>query len=587
MPLPSRLSLSYSVGSGAVAAVVAVCGGCTATAVPSASASVVYPVAISQIEPAGAVETPAPPVQPPPELVAAPLPSSSTDARSSYAVDLPTALHLSNARPLDVQLAAQRIRAAQAQLDQAKALWIPTIYLGVDYARHDGQLQDIAGRVFNVNRSSLMAGVGPSAVFSFGDAWFAPQAAEQVVRARQYERQTSVNDVTLSVATAYFDVQQARGEVAGALDSARRAEELLVRTQELTSGLVPKIEVNRTRAELSRRRQAVESAYGRWESSSAELGRVLRLPAAAAAAPVEPPHLQIELVDLKRSIDELVVIGLTNRPELENRQALVAATLTRLKQEKLRPLTPSLLLRGNGTNPAGTLSTGAFGGGERDDMQNFGARNSLDVQILWELRNLGFGNAAAVREREAESRAAVLEMFAIQDRVAAEVVQAHSQAQRAFNRIRPAEEGLVDAIETAHRNVEGMSQTRRAGDVLILVFRPQEVVASIQSLDLAYRDYFGAVGDYNRAQFRLYRALGCPAQCLSRLHEDFVGLNVSPLPSAGDASAPPAAPVDEASGASAPRSVVEAPTPSKEPVRPLLDAADSATPRLIGVRGDC
>ena len=42
----------------------------------------------------------------------------------------------------------------------------------------------------------------------------------------------------------------------------------------------------------------------------------------------------------------------------------------------------------------------------------------------------------------------------------------------------------------------------------------QEVVAAIQSLDQAYRDYYAAVADYNRAQFRLYRAMGDPGQNL-------------------------------------------------------------------------
>jgi hypothetical protein len=39
-------------------------------------------------------------------------------------------------------------------------------------------------------------------------------------------------------------------------------------------------------------------------------------------------------------------------------------------------------------------------------------------------------------------------------------------------------------------------------------------VAAVQALDQAYRDYFGAVADANRAQFRLYRALGHPAACV-------------------------------------------------------------------------
>ena len=38
--------------------------------------------------------------------------------------------------------------------------------------------------------------------------------------------------------------------------------------------------------------------------------------------------------------------------------------------------------------------------------------------------------------------------------------------------------------------------------------------AAVTALDQAYRDYYAAVGDHNRAQFQLYRALGHPAQYL-------------------------------------------------------------------------
>ena len=39
--------------------------------------------------------------------------------------------------------------------------------------------------------------------------------------------------------------------------------------------------------------------------------------------------------------------------------------------------------------------------------------------------------------------------------------------------------------------------------------------ASIQTLAQAYANFYGAVADYNRAQFRLYRALGHPAHFIS------------------------------------------------------------------------
>src|SRR5207245_401788 len=141
----------------------------------------------------------------------------------------------------------------------------------------------------------------------------------------------------------------------------------------------------------------------------------------------------------------------------------------------------------------------------------------------WELRNLGLGNRALVHQRGAEAQVAELELFRTQDRVAAEVTQAHAQVRSAAARLRDAESGLEEALDSADKNLRGMAETRPARGALLLVIRPQEVVASVQALALAYGDYYGAVGDYDRAQFRLYRALGQPAQWL----------NVAGCPAAG------------------------------------------------------
>jgi outer membrane protein TolC len=372
----------------------------------------------------------------------------------------------------------------------------------------------VAGNISSTTKQSVMVGFGPSFVFSPSEAILAPLAARQVVAAREADRRAAENDTTLAVAEAYFNVQRARGELAGAIQSERLAADLADRAEKLALGLAQPVEVHRAKTELARRRQALQDARERWETASADLNRLLRLPPAAVVQPEEPPDLRVELFDGSISIDDLIPIGLRNRPELAAQQALVEATLARLREEKLRPLVPSVIVRGNATNPAGTLSTGVFGGGLDSRVDHLGTRNSYDVQVLWELQGLGFGNRAAVREREAENRGAILELLRTQDRVAADVVQAHSQATRSAERVKLAIEGLTEAAQTVKTHLEGINQTRRVGDTLVLIFRPQEAVVAVQALDQAYRDYFGAVADANRAQFRLYRALGHPAQCV-------------------------------------------------------------------------
>jgi outer membrane protein TolC len=433
-------------------------------------------------------------------------------------INLPTALQLANVRAADIAVATARIQAAAANLEQAKVLWLPSITMGGDYARHDGRNQDTSGNVFDNSRSSLMAGlgtgIGSSAILNVSEAIFAPLVARQQVRVRQADLQTASNDTLVAVSDAYFNVQQARGELAGALDALRRTEDLVSRTRKLAPAIVPESEIDRAEAELARRQQAELTARERWKVASAELVRVLRLDPAAQVEPMEPPQLRVDLIGLDKPVDDLIPVGLLNRPELASQHAQVEATLTLLRQERFRPLIPSVLLRGFSTPVTGTLGFGVFGGGPNSSMEHAGLRSDFDLQVLWQLDNLGFGNCARVQQREADKRVALEELFRIQDRVAAEVAQAYAQAQLAGRRVCIAEKGIRAALSTVEKNLLALRETRSEGNQVVLLIRPQEAVASVQALAQAYLDYYAAVGDANRAQFRLYRALGQPAQCL-------------------------------------------------------------------------
>ncbi len=452
-------------------------------------------------------------VVPPKAALALPTVPGAGGQGKPLPINLPTALALTNANPIDIQIADERLRTASAQHERAKALWLPNIALGVDYYRHDGQIQDIAGTVFTTSRSSLLLGGGPNAVFSVGEALYAPLAARQMVRAREADVQATRNDVTLQVAEAYFNVQQARGEVAGSVDSLRRAEDLVELTKKVAPDFAPSVEVNRAKTEAARRRQAVEAAYERWQVASADLTRILRLEPGTLVEPSEEPALKVELIDPASTLEDMIPIALTNRPELAADQAMIQAALARVRQEKVRPYVPNVIVRGVGSQTPG-LAGGYFGGGVNDYLGNFGARFSLDMQAVWELQNLGFGNRAARREREAESRQALLLLLRTQDRVTAEVVQAHARTRRAANRLKAAEDGVINAVETADKNLKSLVPGKRVGEQLVLVIRPQEAVAAVTALDQSYRDYYSAVADHNRAQFQLYRALGHPGQCL-------------------------------------------------------------------------
>lgn len=444
------------------------------------------------------------------------VPPAAAPCEQPLPINLATALKLTNVRAWDIAIAGERVQIAAAQLQSAKVLWLPTLYNGVDYLHHEGTNQNLSTAAINdISRSSMMVGTAPFAVFATTDAIFEPLATKQLLQARQADLQAVTNDTTLAVALGYFDVEEARGDLASILDVLRRAHELVERIDKLAPEMIPRVEATRARTQLARLEQMAQSARERWRVVSAELARILRLGPEALLEPVEPPHLQITLIAPERCPADLLELALTLRPELAASQALVKAALQRWREEKFRPLLPMILARGAGTQTPYPMAFGTFGGGQGSSLSNFGLREDWDLQALWELRNLGLGNRALIRGRRAEHDQAEMQLMRTQDFVGREVMQAYAQLQSAVIRVGQAEQGLKDALTSAQENYEGLGQVKRVGgNIVVLVIRPQEALAALQDLTLAYYNYYGAVADYNRAQFRLYRAMGNPAQQL-------------------------------------------------------------------------
>jgi outer membrane protein TolC len=426
-------------------------------------------------------------------------------------INLATALQLSGARPLVIQAAIASQMTAFAQLERANVLWLPDVNLGTDYQRHDGAQIRTTGEVAINSRNQFMAGAGARAVFALTDAIYAPLAAQQIVRSRNYDVQTAKNDALLAVTDAYFSVQESRGVLAAYLDTHAKADELVNKVRSLSLGLTAPIEVERAMAAFADLEQQTALARQEWRISSATLDRVLRLSPAAVIVPLEPPHLKVTIVPLEESVDELIPEGLTNRPELASQQAIVHATLDRLKQEKMRPWIPSLVLESSAT-PGQTLGAGIYGAGLTGQDQTWAGRSDWDFQVLWQLQNLGAGNYATVNQRRSEQQEAMIDLFRTQDNVAAEVVQAHARIVAAATRVTEAERGLIAAKGSFDGNLKGLGETVRSGNQLQLIIRPQEVTAALRQLLQAYLSYYSSVNDYNRAQFQLYHALGYPAQ---------------------------------------------------------------------------
>ena len=479
----------------------------------------------------------------------------------SLPINLAAALRLADARPLVVAAAQASTWVAQANLRRAQVLWIPTMFIGTCYIRHDGPGPDLINGIpipptknLDQNVNFWYHGAGMVNQFTqFTDAIFEPLAARQDVQARQADIQTAKNDALQETANAYFRVHQYRGQYAGARDVVDRGEKLVARIDKLSKDLVPKLEVDRAKKLVADLEQRATAAREEWRVASADLTQVLRLDPRAVVVPLEHDHLQVTLVDANRPLDDLIPIALTNRPELASQQALVREVLVRVRQEKLRPFIPTLYLNGFQT-PNEMIQGGFFQTGHGNDLSLGGWRNDVTLQMMWQLDNLGLGNKAKVQQQRSRQSRILVDLFRTQDVVAGDVTRAQARVQSAAIRVTQAERALKQAVITFDGNYEGLEQTTRFDNILVEVYRPQEAVAALDNLRIAYENYFATVAEYNRSQFDLYHALGYPAA-------DVMG-----LPAVG-----PESPIDTARPGYLPM-VGEGPPPVGDgsvPLRPL------------------
>ena len=128
------------------------------------------------------------------------------------------------------------------------------------------------------------------------------------------------------------------------------------------------------------------------------------------------------------------------------------------------------------------------------------------MNLYWEVQNLGMADRAIARSRAAQQRVALLEQMKVQDRVAADVVRADKSLLASARAMREAGRSVPEAVSSLTLNLTNI----RRGAGLPGATRSIKVLQPIQALAQARADYLDAVLAYNRAQYRLFHALGRP-----------------------------------------------------------------------------
>jgi outer membrane protein TolC len=255
---------------------------------------------------------------------------------------------------------------------------------------------------------------------------------------------------------------------------------------------------NRARTEVEVRRQDRLVLQAQAAVASARLAQLLLLDPSVDLLPADQAVVPIALVPIDGPVDDLVAVALMNRPELAEDRALIASALARWQGAKFRPLIPTLQVFYYG---------GSFVGGN-PVLRTAGGRDDVLGQVVWEFQNMGLGNLFQARQTRAQYNEAQFRLVAMQAQVGDEVTAAVKVA-------RQREKALHDA-EVAVRNAEVM--WRKLERIRFFIggparqYDPLEPLLAERALLEARNLYLDHVTEYNRAQFRLYWAMGQPPQ---------------------------------------------------------------------------
>lgn len=447
------------------------------------------------------VPTPADSTMFPPVASPGSIPHPAYSRSDQLPIDLTTVLRLVDQNSPLIGFAQARVRAAQARMDRAEVAWLPDILTGATYNRYDGQTQNQRGEVFGTSRSNLFASGGISLRWDPAEVYYAQLIAERLYSAEQQSAAQTTLDAQLDAALAYQDLVQVYGQLAVNADILEKAEIMLKFAQAAKEAALSKTaaDVNRAWAEVYIRRQERIDLMSKVGATSARLARQLLLKPTVNLHPTDADVVPIVLVSELSSLDDIVALAMQNRPDLAAARDYVVAAQQAVRMTQVAPFVPRVFL---------DQQSGVLGGGINAYMGDFSARTQVNTGLVWEFRNLGCGDIYLTQERRADLDQALYRLTMVEAKVGAEVSESAKVAAAKYEQLDSARKAVSEATETYRKLKDSsfnMIGPRAQYDAL-------EPLTAIQQLNQARLHFLSAVIDFNRAQFRLFAAMGYPVR---------------------------------------------------------------------------
>ena len=310
---------------------------------------------------------------PPPTAVPGKLPAPALAETKTLPINLDTVFRLAEQHNVQIGLAREKLHESEAEECLAAKAWLPQVFAGVGYYRHEGGIQNPDGTLINASWQSLFPGVEVSTEIDLREATYQRINAARTAWQQRGELSKVTSETLLEAATTYIDLLTARRGRAIAMDLDKNLMKLLESTEKLAAAdRSAQVVLEAVRGEAAGRRQTITRLRQQGDAAAAKLAYLLGLGSDVTLVPVEEALTPIDLVDATPPLNELVARAITAGPGVRELQNLLTTIQDGLNQM-------SGALKYMPTFQLGMIE-GPYGGGT-DGTMSFANRFDAEVQM--------------------------------------------------------------------------------------------------------------------------------------------------------------------------------------------------------------
>jgi outer membrane protein TolC len=407
-------------------------------------------------------------------------------------ISLDAIFRLAEQQNAQIGVARARVQEASAAADLAAQGWLPSLYVGAAYYRHEGGIANEDGTLTHSSFSSLFGGLEITSKLDLKEFAYQKVSAERALWQREGELSKITHETVLEAAETYIDMLAAHeGEII-ALNLQKDLEDLVKRAQDrVMAEPGAAVEVPRIQAQLYAVQQRIVQLRARITQASAKLAYLLGIDPTVTLVPVDERLVPLELVNAAVPVENLVGQVLSNGPGVREMQGLLSLIHESIdKSNGPGKYLPIFELR---------AAEGGFGTGPGDS-QTWDNRFDLGLQARWNLTEL-FTSCERQRILHAKTAQAHLAYDDLQGKLTAGVQESREAILLGRDQIRLGQ-SAIDQSREAHRLSDERLKHNVAGS------SPSEVLLTLQSTLATEASYINAVRDFDRAELRLLLLLG-------------------------------------------------------------------------------